>query len=630
MKRASRQPPRRQDLHLLQRGYAHPPAASGSAPTRRPSTAQAGTGSPCGRRTPRRVSVDRRLQRLGRAAPPAAPARAAPASGRASSPASATARSTSTTSRRAHGGYRVDKADPFAFRAEAPPRTASVVWDLDYDWGDDDWMAGARRAQRPRRADVGLRGAPRLLAARAEDGDRSLSYRELAPRSPSTCETLGFTHVELLPVMEHPFYGSWGYQTTGYFAPTAATARRRTSCTSIDHLHQQRDRRDPRLGAVALPRPTSTGSAYFDGTHLYEHADPRQGFHPDWKSCDLQLRPPRGAQLPALERALSGSSATTPTACGSTRSPRCSTSTTRARRASGSRTSYGGRENLEAIDFLRRLNETVYADYPDVQTIAEESTAWPMVSRPTVRGRARLRPQVGHGLDARHPATTSRATRSTAATTTTSCTFRTVYAFTENFMLPLSHDEVVHGKGSLLGKMPGDDWQQFANLRAALRATCTASPARSSCSWAASSASGRSGTTTRSLDWHLTASEPRTRASSRLVDRPQPPLPPRSRRCTSWTSWPEGFEWVDRERRRGQRAELPALRAGTPDDTVLCVVQLHARWRAQLPRRRARTPAAGRDPEQRLEPTTAAAARATSAASTPRRCPPTAGSSRST
>jgi len=359
-------------------------------------------------------------------------------------------------------GYEVDKADPFAFFAEVPPKTASIVWDLDYTWGDQEWMTtrGARNALDAPIAiyEVHLGSWMRV----PEEGNRSLSYRELAPRLADYVTRMGFTHVEFLPVMEHPFFGSWGYQITGYFAPSSRYGTPQDFMFLVDYLHQHG------IGVILdwVPShfPTDDfGLAFFDGTHLYEHADPRKGFHPDWNSYIFNYgrNEVRSFLLSNalfwLDRyhvdGLRVDAVASMLYLDYSRKP-----------GEWIPNEHGGRENLEAISLLRRLNEEVYRHYPDVQTIAEESTAWPMVSRPTYVG--------GLGFGMKWDMGWMHDTLSYMARDPIhrryhhhELTFRMIYAFTENFVLPLSHDEVTHGKGSLLGKMPGDDWQKFANLR---------------------------------------------------------------------------------------------------------------------------------------------------------------------
>lgn len=361
-----------------------------------------------------------------------------------------------------HHGYRVDKADPFAFCAQTPPDTASMVWDLDHAWHDSEWMSSRRQAN--------ALGAPvsiyelHLGSWRRvpEEENRPLTYRELAAQLPPYLSEMGFTHVEFLPVMEHPFFGSWGYQTTGYFAPTARYGTPHDFMFLIEELHRHG------LGVILDWVPShfpsdEHGLVYFDGTNLFEHADPKQGFHPEWKSYIFNhgryevrsflissalfwldryhidgLRVDAVASMLYLDYA----------------------------RNEGEwiPNVHGGKENLDAIYFLQRLNEIVYERYPEVQTIAEESTSWPMVSRPAYVGGLGFGMKWNMGwmhdtLDyfAKEPVHRKYHHNQ--------LTFSIWYAFFENFVLPLSHDEVVYGKGSLLRQMPGDDWQRFANLR---------------------------------------------------------------------------------------------------------------------------------------------------------------------
>jgi len=356
------------------------------------------------------------------------------------------------------GGESWDKADPFAFAAEEPPRTASVAADLAYEWGDDEWM-------RTRAARQAL-GSPMTIyevhlgSWRRHPDGRPLTYREVAPLLADHAHRYGFSHVELMPIMEHPFSGSWGYQTTGYFAPTARFGTPTDFMTFVDHLHQAG------LGVILDWVPShfpgdAHGLARFDGDALFE--DPRLGYHPDWDTLQFDYGRPEvrsflvsnacfwleryhadGLRVDAVASMLYLDYSRRPDQWSSNR--------------------YGGHENLEAIEFLRDLNVEVYRAFPDVQTFAEESTAWPMVSRPTYLGglgfgfkwdmgwmhdtlqyleREPVHRRYHHG----------------------EMTFRSLYGWSESFVLPLSHDEVVHGKHALLTKMPGDDWQRFANLR---------------------------------------------------------------------------------------------------------------------------------------------------------------------
>ena len=359
------------------------------------------------------------------------------------------------------GGQPVpDKADPFAVYAELPPATGSRIWSLEYDWQDADWMRrrGARNALDAPMSIYELHAG----SWRRHDG-QPMGWRELAHAVADYVHHMGYTHVELLPVTEHPFYGSWGYQTTGYFAPTSRYGTPQDFMYLVDHLHQRG------IGVILDWVPSHFpndphGLDRFDGTHLYEHADPRQGFHPEWHSSIFNygrhevrsflissalfwldkyhidgLRVDAVASMLYLDYA----------------------------RKDGEwiPNRHGGKENLEAIEFLRGLNEAVYREHPDVVTIAEESTAWPMVSRPTSMGGLGfgMKWNMGWMHDTLRFMQEDPVHRGHHLG---KLTFSLVYAFNENFVLPLSHDEVVHGKGSLLSRMPGDEWQQFANLRA--------------------------------------------------------------------------------------------------------------------------------------------------------------------
>lgn len=360
------------------------------------------------------------------------------------------------------GGYRVDKADPFGFWHETPPKTASVVWDLGYAWGDASWMR-ARRTKSAHDAPIAIYevhlGSWRRVP---EEGQRSLGYREIASRLADHVEALGFTHVELMPVMEHPFYGSWGYQVTGYFAPTSRYGTPQDFLAFVDHLHQRG------IGVILDWVPAhfpndEHGLAFFDGSHLYEHADPRQGFHPDWKSAifNYARNEVRAFLLSSVRFWLDRYHIDGLRVDGVASMLYLDYS-----REAGEwiPNEFGGRENLSAISLLRKMNEMVYHDYPDVQTYAEESTAWPGVSRPTYAGGLGF----GYKWDMGWMHDTLLYLSRDAVHRKhhqNDISFRALYAFDENFVLPLSHDEVVHGKGSLLSKMPGDEWQQRANLR---------------------------------------------------------------------------------------------------------------------------------------------------------------------
>ncbi len=359
-------------------------------------------------------------------------------------------------------GYRIDKADPFGLRHETPPKTASVVWHLDYTWNDADWMAG-RHAHNHREAPIAL--YEMHLGSWLRDPqhpDRFLRYGALAERLADYVHEAGFTHVEFMPVMEHPFYGSWGYQATGYFAPTSRYGTPQDFMYLVDYLHQRG------IGVVLDWAPghfpdDAHGLAYFDGTHLFEDADPRRGVHPDWNSFifnysrkEVQSFLLSSALFWAEKYHVDGLRVDAVTSMLRLDYSR--------KEGAWLPNQHGGPENLEAIAFLRRFNSEMYAHHPDVQTFAEEATAWPMVSRPTYVG--------GLGFGFKWDMGWMNDTLTYFETDPVhrkgrhdKLTFRPVYAFNESYVLPLSHDEVVHGKKSLLGRMPGDDWQRFANLR---------------------------------------------------------------------------------------------------------------------------------------------------------------------
>ncbi|MBI3091026.1 MAG: 1,4-alpha-glucan branching protein GlgB [Candidatus Tectomicrobia bacterium] len=361
-----------------------------------------------------------------------------------------------------YNGYVAEKADPFACRAEVPPLTASVVWDLSYSWGDGAWVAerpGRNALDAPLSIYEVHAGSWRRVAA---EDHRSLSYRELGAQLAEYVQRLGFTHVEFLPVMEHPFFGSWGYQITGYFAPSSRFGSPQDLMALIDCLHQHG------IGVLLDWVPShfpsdGHGLVYFDGTALYEHADPRQAVHPEWGSLIFNyarhevrsflisnaffwlhqyhvdgLRVDAVASMLYLDYAR--------------------------REGEWVPNHHGGRENLAAIGFLRDFNEAVHRHFPGSLTAAEESTAWPGVTRPTVAG--------GLGFDLKWDMGWMHDTLSYLghdpihrAYHHSEITFRSLYYSSERFVLPLSHDEVVYGKGALLRKLPGDDWQKFANLR---------------------------------------------------------------------------------------------------------------------------------------------------------------------
>ncbi len=477
-------------------------------------------------------------------------------------------------------GYRVEKADPFAFYAETPPRTASVVWDLDYDWRDHQWME-KRHTHNALDAPISIYEVHLGSWQRVpEEGNRPLSYRELGPRLTEYLKQLGFTHVEFLPVTEHPFYGSWGYQTTGYFAPTSRYGTPEDFMYLVDCLHQHD------IGVILDWVPShfpsdEHGLGYFDGTHLYEHSDPRQGIHPDWNSFIFNysrhevrsfllssalfwldkyhidgLRVDAVASMLYLDYG----------------------------RKEGDwiPNKYGGREDLEAINFLRRFNEAVYQESPGVQTIAEESTAWPMVSRPTYLGGLGfgLKWDMGWMHDTLEYITKDPIYRKYHHN---NLTFRLIYAFFENFVLPLSHDEVVHGKGSLLGKMPGDDWQKFASLRLLL-GYMYAQPGKKLLFMGAELGQWREWAHDESLEWHLLQYLPHSGLQQWVSDlnqfyREQPAL-------YELDFEQAGFEWIDCN--DVEHSVISLIRKGRSSNNLLVVVcnftpTTHSNYRIGVP-----------------------------------------------
>ena len=353
-------------------------------------------------------------------------------------------------------GDAFDKSDPFGFAFEEPPRTSSIIANLDFGWGDKDWMAqrGPRLAFD---APVSIYEV-HLGSWRYEPG----GYQALAEQLVAYIGETGFTHVELLPVTEHPFYGSWGYQTTGYFAPTARYGDPADFGALVDQLHQAG------IGVILDWVPShfpndAHGLASFDGTALFEHADPRMGFHPDWKSgiFNYDRNEVRSFLLSSAHFwvGMYHIDALRVDAVASMLYRDYS-------RAEGEwiPNEHGGNENLGAVDFLRELNRSLYAHYPDIQVIAEESTAWPGVTAPVDQGGLGF----GYKWDMGWMHDTLQYIEREPIHRQhhhDELTFRAVYQSSENYVLPISHDEVVHGKGSLLAKMPGDEWQKRANLR---------------------------------------------------------------------------------------------------------------------------------------------------------------------
>jgi 1,4-alpha-glucan branching enzyme len=431
--------------------------------------------------------------------------------------------------------YRVAKADPFARRHE-PGGTASVVWQREYTWTDAAWLA-ARNNANPRRAPISIYEV-HLGSWMRDPAGQVLTYRDAAAKLAEYATRIGFTHVELLPLTEHPFYGSWGYETTGYFAATSRYGEPEDLMALVDALH------DAGLGVIFDWVPAhfpndEHGLVFFDGTPLYEYADPRRGFHPEWNTQIFDYGRPEVSSF-LLSSALSWIERFHADGL------RVDGVATMLYRDYGRRggewvpDEHGGNRNQEAVALLQRLNEAIHREHPDTITIAEESTAWPRVTGPAAEG--------GLGFDFKWDMGWMHDTLSYFARDPIhrrhhhgELTMRGMYAFSEAFVLPLSHDEVVHGKHSLLGKMPGDRWQQLANLRLLL-AYMYSQPGKKLLFMGAELAQEREWNHDASLDWDL-LDRPAHRQIQLLVGeldrlyRDEPALFERD--CE-----PAGFEWI--------------------------------------------------------------------------------------
>ena len=479
-----------------------------------------------------------------------------------------------------NSGETLEKADPFALRWEEPPSTASIVWDTWYEWTDGSWMK--------KRHEINALNKPMSVyemhfgswVRNLESPDEFLSYRQMAESLIPYLKETGFTHVEFLPLMEHPYYPSWGYQITGYFAATSRYGTPQDLMFLIEQLHKNG------IGVILDWVPShfpgdEHGLYRFDGTHLFEHADMRKGFHPDWKSYIfnygrnevksflisnaifwLERFHADGLRVDAVASMLYLDYS----------------------REAGEwlPNEHGGRENLEAISFIREFNEAVYSHFPDVQTIAEESTAFPGVSRPVYLGGLGfgMKWMMGwmhdtleyFGKDPVHRKFNHQG-----------ITFSTLYAFTENFMLPFSHDEVVHGKGSLLNRMPGDEWQKFANLRVLYLYMFT-HPGTKCLFMGNEIAQSSEWNFNQSLDWHLLEYAPHQGIKQMVTSlnslyRSEPALYEKSFDA-------DGFEWIE-----GGDAENSVLvysrKGNDAENDVLVVLNLtpvpRKVWRIGLP-----------------------------------------------
>jgi 1,4-alpha-glucan branching enzyme len=464
-------------------------------------------------------------------------------------------------------GYKVDKVDPFGFLHAQAPQKESIVHPLNYDWNDADWMKSRSDRQKLDQAisvyEMHLGSWMRV----PEDHNRWLTYRELAPKLAGYLRDRAFTHVEFLPLMEHPFYGSWGYQTTGYFAPTSRYGTPQDLMYLIDYLHQHE------IGVILdwVPShfPTDEhGLGYFDGTHLYEHEDLRKGFHPDWKSAIfnygryevrsflmssatfwLEKYHVDGLRVDAVASMLYLDYARAP--------------------GQWIPNAHGGRENLEAVAFLKQLNDEVRSSYPSALTIAEESTSWPRVTGATKDGGLgfSLKWDMGWMNDMLRYFKLDPVYRKYHHN---NLTFRGMYQYSECYLLPLSHDEVVYGKRSLLDAMPGDAWQKFANLRLLLVNQFT-QPGKKLLFMGGEFGQWAEWNHDVSLDWHL-LDWPSHRGVQKLIDdlnrlyREEPAL--REGDCE-----PFGFEWIDAD--DSAQSVTTFLRRARRSQDVLLVAMNH-------------------------------------------------------
>lgn len=456
---------------------------------------------------------------------------------------------------------KTEKADPYARRCEHPPKTASIIWDDEYSWQDKNWLK-KRKKHNALDAPFSVYEVHMGSWKKHVEENRFLSYTEMAEELVAYVKDMGFTHVEFMPIMEYPYDPSWGYQLTGYFAPTSRFGYPEEFKLLVDKLHQNN------IGIILDWVPSHFpedphGLGFFDGSHLYEHPDKRKGYHPDWKSLIfnygrnevksflisnalfwLDQYHADGLRVDAVASMLFLDYS----------------------REDGEwePNQFGGRENLEAIDFLKEMNEAVYTSFPDVQTIAEESTAFPMVSRPTYLGGLGfgMKWMMGWMHDTLQYFSKEPIYRQHHQN---EITFSLAYAFTENFMLPLSHDEVVYGKHSILGRMPGDEWQRFANLRL-LYSYMFTHPGTKLLFQGSEFGQSEEWNFQQSLDWHLLQYKPHKGVAELIktlnkLYRKEPALYEKQFHA-------EGFEWIDFN--DAQNSVLVYMRKGkNPEDTLV-------------------------------------------------------------
>jgi len=438
-----------------------------------------------------------------------------------------------------HGHYVVDKADPFAIYCEGAPGNSSIVWDLQYSWNDAKWV-NTREQKKSHCTPIAIYEMHLASWRRVpEENNRPLTYIELAHQLPAYLKEMGFTHVEFLPIMEHPFYGSWGYQTTSYFAPTSRYGTPQEFMQLIDVLHQHD------IGVILDWVPShfpsdAHGLAYFDGTHLFEHADTRKRIQPDWNTYLFNYEYPSvqsflissahfwfekyhidGLRIDAVASMLYLDFSKK----GGEWLPNM----------------YGGKENIGAINFLRKVNSEIYAHYPYALMIAEESTDWANVSRPTYVGGLGfgMKWNMGWMHDTLYYMSLDPIHRKYHHNT---LLFSMLYAYSENFILPLSHDEVVYGKRSLLSKMPGDNWQQFANFRLLLGYMYT-HPGKKLLFMGSEFGQYQEWNHEASLDWHLLQYEPHRKLMQWVRDLNH--LYRQQKALFELDFEPRGFEWID-------------------------------------------------------------------------------------
>jgi len=459
-------------------------------------------------------------------------------------------------------GYEVEKRDPFAFYTEVPPKSAGIIYDISgYQWKDESWLLKRKNSNHYKEPisiyEVHLGSWRRTL----ENG--FLSYKDIAHQLVEYVKDMGFTHVEFLPIMEHPFYGSWGYQTLSYFAPTSRYGEPKDFMYLVDFLHQND------IGVILdwVPSHFATddyGLSFFDGTHLYEHMDKRKGYHPDWGSYIFNYGRHEvraflissanfwfdkyhvdGIRVDAVASMLYLDYSR--------------------KEGEWEPNIYGGKENLEAIDFLRKLNEAVYIFNPGIFTVAEESTAWPMVTKPTYIGGLGFgfKWDMGWMHDTLRYFSKDPIHRKYHQQ---DITFRMLYAFNENFILPLSHDEVVHGKGSLIGKMPGDYWQKFANLRLLL-SYMYGSPGKKLLFMGNEFGQFDEWNHDKSLDWHLLEFDSHKGIQNLVRDLNK--IYKNETALHELDHDPEGFEWIDFQ--DVEQSIFSFLRKAKNGDFVICI-----------------------------------------------------------